>query len=185
MTRTIIVQARGLSPLLMHPVTENADRVSMAELPGGIEHLLMFNGAGDLAFPAPWLKHSLHVTHTCTQFGQSQFKQVVKQSVHFKGEWIRLTDAHGQEPEYVEYAHPRHVSKKSRRVVFVRCPQFNEWGFEAEISFEEPSVNERLLQSIFANAGRDKGIGLFSPQYGGKNTFGRFEAVSWRWGSLV
>ena len=179
MKKTIVVSAWGLTPLLIHPITENSARERMVALSAkqSPEELLFRDAEGRLVFPAHWLMQAVCVA--APQFGFRA--KHLRRHIIVAGEFIRLTNATGGEPLWETYCHRRHLQKHSRTLGLIRCPQFNDWGFEAEFNFEDPPIAPALLQRLFGVAGREVGIGLFSLAHGGKNSFGRFIAVSWRW----
>lgn len=181
MQKTLIVCCKGLSPLLVHPITENSARERIISVSEGKEpaELLLRGADGNILFPTLWLEQALYMSAVRSGYGPWMKKACG--SLALVPDLTLLTDSSGGTPRWETYSHPRHLRRGSRRIGLIRCPQFNDWGFEAEIQFEDPPIAPTLLQRLFGVAGREAGIGLFSPACGGKNSFGRFQAVSWRW----
>lgn len=182
MSQSIIITYRGITPLLVHPVVENHRReeiVIMSER--NPEALLFYDAHGRVAIPASWIIRALGMART-KLMGYYPKKKVVEKSIRISQTFVPLTTSSASIPKWVLYSHPRHLGKGSKKIGLVRCPQFNDWGCEVEVEFDDPPISLVFLQKLSAVAGDQVGIGLFSPICGGStNQFGQFEAIRWRW----
>lgn len=182
MSQSIIITYRGITPLLVHPIVENHRReeiISMSER--NPEALLFYDAQGRVAIPASWIIRAFGTART-KLMGYYPKKKVVERNIRIRQIFVPLTTSSASTPKWVLYSHPRHLKKGSKKIGLVRCPQFNDWGFEVEVEFDDPPISLVFLQKLSALAGDQVGIGLFSPICGGAtNQFGQFEAIRWRW----
>jgi|GEM_PF-4732093 len=179
MRKHITVSCRGLSPLLMHPIVHNDQRMKIVELSEkGIDALIIRDGKGKVAIPAPWFRRALELTGSNSLY-RLVSRKAIQASISIVREFIPLVGTGGNELVMSTYDHLRHLHPGSKKMGRVLCPQFNEWECDVEIAFESPLIPLELLQRMVGIAGREIGIGLFTPF--SKGMFGTFEAVAWQW----
>ncbi len=172
----LLVHLRGVTPLLMHPITDHTRREQIIKISKQplADLLVRDTRSGCIAVPGRWLKHAVRMAAWPYQDRHSgHFVDQVSQYCIIGG-YLILSSTSG----WSVYSRNRHARPNSREMGIVRCPQFDDWSCEALISFSAP-LNEKIIQRLVGSAGRDIGIGLFSAEQRG--AYGKFEAVSWQW----
>ncbi len=93
--------------------------------------------------------------------------------------FLFLTNGRDQdEPEWAPDKR-RGVSNQSKSptAVCIVRPKFNEWAFEAVITYDEKKAGRDTIQKLFKEAGSSQGVGSFRPNKKGR--YGMFTVREW------
>lgn len=179
--RTLTIRLVGMTPLLLHRVSEHTRRSEIAahvrngetleEIAGEV---MMRDAHGNPAVPPSWIWEAIHGAAARIVQNGRQISFFRLQSVLcLPDKFLPLQSTNGSGLKWTVYTSIQHAAPKSRQSIAVVAPLFRTWALEVRTLLVNGAFpDDTLLHRIFAEAGKC-GIGLFHPP---KKQFGQFRA---------
>jgi hypothetical protein len=179
--KTIQIEIRGISPLLMHRFSEE-DRQKIenrsshgTERPNkeeAAERAAYRLPSGNLGFPADNIKAAIRRAAGFRRIGRRSAVPAFAGGVFVLPEMVDLgTTAYVIDERSV-------VIRATKGRVMRYRPRIDAWGLQFTIQYDESLIpTEQLVRDVLSDAGTKVGIGDFRPERGG--AFGRFTISSW------
>lgn len=189
--KTIRVTVRGISPLLQHRFSEEAEDsvnnpsarkmlVKRGNPREEAEKVVYRNGEG-FYFPSTWLSRSLSNAGTNFKMRgtRKSLRFVLPSAVVVSEVQIPLLngDTKARAKDFEVDSRPVTIPSTKGRVMRHR-PRFDAWSARFSLEVDDDILPVETVHEVFADAGRKVGIGDYRPEKGGP--FGRFEVIEWR-----
>lgn len=180
--RTIEVEIRGVSPLLMNrpDLLDLSDKAKVRQA-GKNEAEIQFASKKYLTPEGELFTPSTHIYGALVEGGKS-----VKVKGSGKATYSKLIGSCVR----VEPAQIIHLNQKVEPITTISVnpatkgrnpltrPILNKWGLKFELVFDADEIPEEALRECLDIAGKRAGIGDWRPQK--KGPYGRFQVVSWK-----
>lgn len=188
--KTIEVQIRGDSPLLMHRFGEEAQgdvqkktravNIKNETPRDAAEKVVYRNSSGDLYFPSAAIARLLREAGgSHKQRGsRKSLKFVIPAAVRMADDTIQIVGPDGKPvTDYEVDSRPVTIPATKGRVMRHR-PRLDEWGAKFRLVVNDEIIDVETVQQLLTEGGQRNGIGDFRPEKGGP--FGCFQIVSWK-----
>lgn len=186
--QTITIRVEGVSPLLMHKFTDEAQlaatagtRTSSAAIDRGTEweqarsHLYTADDGETPVIPQPNLASCIMEGGRWHKAGKKQITtaktSLLPACVFYDAEFYRL-----EHDGWSVDTRPVRIPSTGGRILRYR-PIFHRWSFVFDVSLDTRELSERLFRQIVDDAGNKVGLGDFRPAC--KGPYGRFKVTSW------
>lgn len=191
--RRVRIVCVGMSPLMMDAMSDavlnSLDRgvklqiVKDRPLEAKAQEKIYLDKEGRIGLPADMLLSALVGAGRNVKVGKSQISTATSTKLfdYFQMESPFLLLTNGRDGESAEWVPDRrrgvsNQSKSPTAVAIVR-PIFDEWGFEAIITYDDGKNGRDTIQKLFTEAGSTQGIGSFRPNRKGR--YGMFRVIEW------
>jgi hypothetical protein len=171
--KTVTVQIKGLSPLLMHAFPMQAIEALEKKTPAEqAEHSAYRTPEGKLYVPGLAFQRALVAGGAYSKGkGRAMLGKTVAAAVNIAEEYLILSNQ-----EYTIDARPVVVPATKGRVVRYR-PRFNEWSFSVELEYNDNLITEAQLRRVVDDTGLL--VGLLDFRVEKRGQFGRFMVTNW------
>lgn len=184
--KTVQVEIRGITPLLIHKFGEAAEakkatrRVEVKDRDPRAEARKVAYVAADgtfffNAFAIPNSMGNAGASHKTTGSRKS-LRFVVPSAVRMDTDSVTILNGKGPAKDFEVDARPVTIPATKGRVMRYR-PRFNDWGAKFLIHVDDELLSLEMAHQLLNEAGQSIGIGDFRPEKRGP--FGRFRVVTW------
>ncbi len=186
--RTIRVAVKGVSPLLMNPMTDatleelrtkvrvqRSKDISLQEEAG---QKLYKNDTGKIGIPMVNLISCLAEAGRKVKNGKGNISTADSSTIYgfmnIEDEFFSFSE---EDSAWVPDKR-RGVMTKDKIAVCIVRPKFKQWGFETTITIDEAECAVETVKRLFETAGKYVGLCDFRPKCNGP--FGRFKVDKWK-----
>jgi len=185
--KTVQVEIRGITPLLIHKFGEEAEaakktrRVEVKDKDPREEarKVAYIDGEGCFYFNAFAIPNSMGnagASHKSTGSRKS-LRFVVPSAVRMDSDAVTILNGRGPAKDFEVDARPVTIPATKGRVMRYR-PRFNEWGARFVMHVDDELLSLEMAHQLLNEAGQSIGIGDLRPERRGP--FGRFRVVTWK-----
>lgn len=185
--KTVQVEIRGITPLLIHKFGAEAEtakktrRIEVADRDPRAEAKKVAYIAGDgsfffNAFAIPNSMGNAGASHKATGTRKS-LRFVVPSAVRMDADVVTILNGKGPAKDFEVDARPVTIPATKGRVMRYR-PRFNDWGARFVVHVDDELLSLEMAHQLLTEAGQSIGIGDFRPEKRGP--FGRFRVVTWK-----
>ena len=185
--KKVQVEIRGITPLLIHRFTEEAEqgkktrRVEVKNRDPRDEATKNAYIANDgtyffSAFSIPNAMGNAGANHKATGSRKS-LRFVVPSAIRMATDTITILNGSGPAKTFEVDSRPVTIPATKGRVMRHR-PRFNQWGARFELEVDDDLLSEEMAHQLLSEAGQSIGIGDFRPEKRGP--FGRFIVTEWK-----
>lgn len=182
--KTIGVEIRGITPLLIHRFSEDAEqakstrRMEVNQRDPRTEATKNAYIANDgtfffNAFSIPSAMGNAGSNHKA-RGTRKTLRFVVPSAVRMKSDTVTITNGSGPAKNFEVDARPVTIPATKGRVMRYR-PRFDQWGAAFELTVDDNLLSVEMAQQLLQEAGQSIGIGDFRPEKRGP--FGTFRVV--------
>lgn len=190
----LTIQCRGLSPMLMNPMTEETlDGLITGVRKPPVKDRPMVDVAseriyrdenGQMGIPTINLISALKGAGRAVKNGKKAISTAATTTMfsflEFPDEFIPFDnlDAKGEIPWKMDKRRGVMKNGAAQVAVGIIRPKFDVWGFTIKVNLNEKLIREETVKAMFVEAGTNMGLGDFRPSKNGP--FGRFEVVEFK-----
>ena len=176
MTKTVLVEISGLSPLLMHayPMTpiEAFEKKSAREQAEYAAYRIP-NDSKMLYIPGVAMQRALVAGAAYSKGkGRASLAKPAAACLLVPDEYLSL-----QTREYVIDSRPAVIPATKGRIMRHR-PRLDKWGVKFELHYDDTLLSAKQVRQIVDDTGSNVGILDFRPEK--KGPFGRFKVILWK-----
>lgn len=191
--RLITVVCVGLTPLLMHPMSDEvldslikkvpkqqkADR-SLEDIAAGN---IYRNAEGRIGLPTGMLYACLKEAGRQVQFKAKKMVSTAESTMlpdflSLRGDFMILDNVTPENEKDCWVVDKRRGVGNTGVAVPIIRPSFAQWQFTIQIELDESKLDEGKIKELFRIAGSSQGLGSFRPNK--KGHFGRFAVADWK-----
>lgn len=184
--KTIQVEIRGITPLLINRFTEEAERgnrtrkVEVRSRDPREEATKKAYIAKDgtyffNSFAIPNAMGNAGANHKATGTRKS-LRYVVPSAVRMSADVVTILNGKGPAKSFEVDSRPVTIPATKGRVMRHR-PRFEQWGAQFEVEVDDDLLSDEMAHQLLSEAGQSIGIGDFRPEKRGP--FGRFMVTKW------
>lgn len=182
--KTIKVEIRGTTPLLIHRFGEAAEtsKQSRAAMVADVEPREEARKVAYIAADGSFYFNAFSIPAAMGNAGANHkmrgtrktARYVVPSAIRLTSDTITILNGHGPATDFEVDSRPVTIPATKGRVMRHR-PRFNQWGAEFDLIVNETLITVELAHQLLQEAGQQIGIGDFRPEKRGP--FGTFRVV--------
>jgi hypothetical protein len=184
--KTVQVEIRGTTPLLIHRFSEEAEQVKATrrieattrDPRAEAEKVVYKNSRGEYFFSAAAIPNAMSAAgaNHKARGTRKTLRFVVPSAVRSPSDVIVILNGSGPADHFEVDARPVTIPAKGR--VMRYRPRFDDWGARFPLVVNDDLLSLEMAQQLLTEAGVGVGIGDFRPEKRGP--FGTFRVVNWK-----
>lgn len=182
--KTIKVEIRGTTPLLIHRFGEEAEtsKQSRAAMVADVDPRAAARKVAYIAPDGTFYFSSFSIPNAMGSAGSNHKMRgtrrtarfVVPSAIRMTSDTITILNGHGPAKDFEVDSRPVTIPATKGRIMRHR-PRFNEWGAKFDLVVNETLMTVELAQQLLEEAGQQIGVGDFRPEKRGP--FGTFRVT--------